>query len=88
MLVAAKSRATWTSAAEPRGVVGRQEAADAVAGLAREGVERVGHERLGGLARRDPLELGQPGVGLGEQGAAAGRVVAGEADLGGLDARA
>ena len=71
----------------PRHVVGREQAAHAVAGLAGEGVERVGDQLVAsGVACGERLELGEAGVGLREEGAAARGVVVGEADLRRLDA--
>jgi hypothetical protein len=69
-----------------RGLVRGEQAAHAVAGLSGEGRERVGHELVAtGVGRGQLLELGEPGPGLGQQGAAAVGVVGGEAYLRGLD---
>ena len=84
--MAVKSRATCASLSLPVASYDDEQAAHAVARLTGEGVEGVGHELVATrVAGGQLLELGEPGLGLGQQGAAAVGVVGGEAYLRGLD---
>ncbi len=86
--VAVNSRARSTSASDPDWAYEVSRLAYALAGLLGERVEGVRDRLLRGrvVVGRQGLELGETGLGVGEQGAATRRVVAGEAHLGRLDA--